>query len=233
MSRELSRAGHRQRARDSYIKNGLTGMPYHNIIELILTYAIPRRDVKEIAYRVVNHFGGDLEKVFSADVSELCKIDGVGENAAVLIKLFGDIPRRIYGAAEKQSGAVINSYTRVKEYVENNLSSLGENELRVMCLNNSSEVICCERLYGGADLKKDIEPLRIIEHALINKASSVILIRIKPDGAYKPEEDDVRCVSRLSKSMKHLELNFNDYVIIGKNGTFSMTYDFDYLKYFD
>ncbi len=231
MSKELSREGHRQRIRDAYIKNGAAGMQYHNMLELILTYAIPRKDVKETAYGLLNHFGGDFEKVFEADYGTLCAIDGIGENAAWLIKLFGDIPKHLYKTG-KNTADIINSYASAKEYVENRLSGFNKDELLVMCLNNSSEVICCNSFCTVADGRLNIEPLKIIEYALINKAAALVLIRVKPERSYKPGDDDVDSVIKLSRAMKHLELNFNDYIIVGKDGTFSMTYDVNYMNYF-
>ena len=90
----LSRKGHRQRVKESYLKNSFDAMPDHNILELILFYAIPQKDVKPIAYNLINHFGS-LENVLNADVSELIQVDGIQEHSAILLTLFRNVHRRL------------------------------------------------------------------------------------------------------------------------------------------
>lgn len=78
--------GHRERLRKRFIENGLQGFEKHNMLELLLFYAIPRRDTNELAHRLINSFGS-LSGVFNASFEELCRVEGIGENAAALIKL--------------------------------------------------------------------------------------------------------------------------------------------------
>ena len=66
--------GHRARLRERFMVDEGASMPDYEILELLLTMAIPRRDVKPIAYNLLNHFDNKLEAVFSADYDELCKV---------------------------------------------------------------------------------------------------------------------------------------------------------------
>lgn len=90
----LSREGHRQRLRDEFLNGGFESMPDYKLVELLLTYAIPRKDVKEISYELFNTFG-TLENIFNADVSSLTKVNGVGKNTAVLLKLHNILNKRV------------------------------------------------------------------------------------------------------------------------------------------
>lgn len=82
--------GHRKRLRESYIKsNGSDALRDHQLLELLLFYAIPRRDVNPLAHRLVNRFGS-LRGVLEASFSELAE-EGVSQSTAILIKLVGDI----------------------------------------------------------------------------------------------------------------------------------------------
>lgn len=95
--------GHRKRLRESYIKsNGSDALRDHQLLELLLFYAIPRRDVNPLAHRLVNRFGS-LRGVLEASFSELAE-EGVSQSTAILIKLVGDINFRakIADAAGKQ-----------------------------------------------------------------------------------------------------------------------------------
>ena len=85
--------GHRERLRKSFLEHGLQGMHDINALELLLFYAIPRRDTNEIAHHLLERFG-TLDGVFSASSEELCEVDGIGENAAALIALIPEIMKK-------------------------------------------------------------------------------------------------------------------------------------------
>ena len=75
--------GHRARKKEQFRRQGLDGFADHEVLELLLYYAIPRKDTNELAHRLLQKFGS-LQNVFSAPLEELAKVDGVGESAALL-----------------------------------------------------------------------------------------------------------------------------------------------------
>ena len=81
--------GHRERLRARYCSNGIGAFTEHEFLELLLTYTIPRRNTNEIAHRLMERFGS-LSAVFSAEVAELANIEGIGDRAAVFLRLVGD-----------------------------------------------------------------------------------------------------------------------------------------------
>ena len=85
--------GHRQRMKSRFLEAGLDGFNDHNALEMLLSYALPRKDTNELAHKLLNHFGS-LAAVLEADQKALSEIDGIGENAAVLLKLIPAISRR-------------------------------------------------------------------------------------------------------------------------------------------
>lgn len=91
---EISRDGHRARIRAAYLQGGGDAMPDHQLLELLLSISIPRKDVKPIAYALINRFGS-LEQVFAAGAADLQQVPGVGEQTAVQILLVRDLNRRI------------------------------------------------------------------------------------------------------------------------------------------
>ena len=85
--------GHRQRKRQQFLSHGPESMADHELLELALFYAIPRRDTNETAHRLLDQFGS-LDRVLSAPEQELEKVEGVGQGAAVLLRLMGSIGDR-------------------------------------------------------------------------------------------------------------------------------------------
>ena len=230
MAKKLSREGHRQRIRDSYASSGISGMPEHNILELLLTYAIPRKDVKELAYSLLNRFDNDLNKVFSASCDELCSVDGIGENAAILIKLFGEIPQKL--AERETASEIIVDYVSEKEYVKNHFENAEKEQLSFIFISNSGKVICCETI-GFDEYERAKDVLReIIKRSIKNKAASVIVVHVNPERSFEPTEDDIKAAKTVYKTLAPFKLYLKDYITVGKNGTFAMSNDIRYIYVF-
>lgn len=91
---KLSRNGHRQRMREVYLAGGMQNAPDHNLLELFLSIIIPQKDVKELAYALINRFGS-LEGVLNADANQLMTVNGIGQSAAVGIKMVVELNKRV------------------------------------------------------------------------------------------------------------------------------------------
>ena len=85
--------GHRQRLRQRFIDCSLDAFSDHEVLELLLTYAIPRRDVNELAHKILDHFGS-FSAVLDASVEELSQVDGISTHSAVLLSLFALVAQR-------------------------------------------------------------------------------------------------------------------------------------------
>ena len=231
MKRELSREGHRQRAKEQYILNRLENMPDHNILELILFYSIPRRDVKDVAYALMNHFDGDITRVFSADIEELKTVDGIGENSAVLISLFGEV-NKLLARSRNRDVKVLREYEETKQYVKNLLEGLTNERVLEITLSNSYEIISCHTVSSGTVNCASIEPKKIVEHAIKDNASSVILAHNHPSGSYMPSEDDIEFTRFIYNTLKAINITLKDHIIVGDNGALSMNNDSRFISCF-
>ncbi|MBO2528099.1 MAG: hypothetical protein CW335_08050, partial [Clostridiales bacterium] len=67
--------GHRSRKKEQFRNHGLDAFADHEVLELLLYYAVPRRDTNPIAHRLMERFGS-LDAVFSAPIEELEKVEG-------------------------------------------------------------------------------------------------------------------------------------------------------------
>lgn len=92
---KYSPEGHRKRLKEKYMKSGYDAFHEYEILEILLTYSIPRKDVKPIAKKLLEVFGS-TGKIFGADIKELIKVEGIGESSAVFLKLMGDIAKNSY-----------------------------------------------------------------------------------------------------------------------------------------
>jgi DNA repair protein RadC len=81
-----NKTGHRERLNERFIKGGKSPHTEKTLLELLLTYSIPQKDVLPLAKSLLEKFGS-LSDVLSADVSSLCEISGVKISSAILFKL--------------------------------------------------------------------------------------------------------------------------------------------------
>jgi DNA repair protein RadC len=228
---ELSRQGHRDRVKQSYLDNSIESMPDHNLLELLLFYAIPRRDVKPIAYDLINHFGS-LENVFNANVDELQNVNGVGESTAVLITLVKDIYDRILKNQNKNITNLRNS-DAAEKYVENLLKNKNEEKLIVISLNAKLQIIHVNCVATGTVNNALVDPKKIVECAIRDNAPIILLAHNHPYGNANASVDDVEFTSSVTNVLRQLNITLVDHIIVGYNETKSMRKMLKFAAMFD
>ena len=223
---ELSRKNHRQRVRDSYLNHSFESMQDHNVLEMILFYAIPRRDVKETAYALLNHFGS-LENVLKADINELQKVKGVGENTAILLSLFDNVCNRIMLNRNDSTTSLLH-HEMSKTYVANLLQNLHNERVIMISLASNLDIIACHTLADGTVTCANVEPRKIISYAISDHAAAVILGHNHPGGSYLPSEGDLVFTEKIKDMLRVMDIRLNDHIVVGQNGTLSMRNDMRY-----
>lgn len=227
---ELSRKGHRQRIRDTYLKNGFDSMPDHNVLELILFYAIPQKDVKPLAYELINHFGS-FNNVMNADVNELMKVKGVKEHTAVLISLFDNVNRRVsQNRANKES----HTFESIDKYTSEMLKEYKNEVIMLVSFDNNRKIISTRINNVGTVNRAGITKKEIAEFVLRDNASSVLLAHNHPDGDPTPSMADISMTQSVVAFLREFNISLADHIIVGENGdTVSMKTMAKYALYFD
>jgi DNA repair protein RadC len=213
------KAGHRGRLRERFIKSGLEGFHDYEAVELLLTYAIPRRDVKPLAKILIQRFKG-LRGVFDATLEELSTVKGVGENAAVLIKLL----KEAAGAYLKEGVMkkdVVRSAKDVVDYLNLTLSGEKVEKFLALYLNSKNEILGVETLHEGSIDRTFVYPRKAIENAFKHNARSVIFVHNHPSGDPTPSEVDRKLTKELEAAASALDIIVHDHIIIGEKTHFS------------
>ena len=133
--------GHRERLRARFAEHGLESFNELNALELLLCYAIPRRDTNELAHRLLDAFGS-LSGVFQASMQELTSIPGIGENAAALILMVPQIVKKAHVSKAKETKIIRNS-TDAGNYLLPYFLDEQDEIVMMLCLDNKRAVICC------------------------------------------------------------------------------------------
>ena len=206
---EMERDGHRGRLRSRYLKAGGDGFTDYDIIELVLTYAIPRRDVKPVARELLRRFK-DVAGIMDADPKEICEIGGMGDNSALLFRIMRDICVR-YLENKVRDIDVISSPEKLINYARMKLSGYSDEVIMVICLNTKNHVIDAEIVY----------PRTIAADALRKKAAGVIIVHNHPSGVTQPSMADREFTRAVFEALKLLDIHLLDHLVVSRNEAFS------------
>ena len=208
--------GHRERLRTNFIENSLDSFNELNSLELLLFYAIPRRDTNELAHRLLDRFGS-LYGVFDASYHELMEVEGVGESAAALIKLIPEIMRKSRVSKTSNVRQITTSSAAGKYLVPRFLYQEVE-MLLLLCLDSQKRIISCVEISRGVVNSVDVNVRRVVEIALKYRASSVILSHNHPDGIAMPSKEDDSLTQLIANALASVGISLIDHIIVaGEN----------------
>lgn len=211
--------GHRERLRQRFLKEGLENFQPHNILELLLFYGIPMKDTNKEAHRLIDKFGS-LSAVFDADFEDLCKVNGIGENTAVLIKLLPELFKKYEVDKVNREGDVLNDCEAVARYVSKYFKGVNEEHLYLLCLDPNCKILCFEQISSGTINSTPINNRKIVELAYRTKAANLVLVHNHPSGVVAPSRSDVNATMSTAELLKSLGMKLNDHIIIGNGDDF-------------
>ena len=212
--------GHREKKRQQFLQHGLDSFADHEVLELLLFYAIPRKDTNPIAHALMDRFGS-LDAVLSAPVEELCRVNGVGPAAAALLKLTPQVYRRSRMAAAERE-RVLNSSQRAGDYLLELFTGETAEVLYELCLDRKGKLLACRRVGEGGVSSINVDLRKIVENALLTGASGVILSHNHPSGIALPSADDCAATVRVKEALKTVGLVLVDHIVVADGDYVSM-----------
>lgn len=199
---------------------GLSGFNDHNALEMLLFYAVGRKDTNELAHKLLMHFGS-LPAVLEADYESLCAFEGVGENTAVLLKLVPEISRRYMEDKSFPKKSLTSTDEAAKYLTAKFMYETNELSYALM-LDNSGGIIACKRISNGIVNATDVAIRMLVETAMRYKAVSVIIAHNHPHGAPLPSREDEYCTKTVKKALELVEITLLDHIIVGENSYCSL-----------
>lgn len=211
--------GHRKRLRERFQRAGSEGLNDYELLELLLTYSVPRKDVKPVAKRLIKQFGS-FGGVFDASLKELRSTPGIGHLSATLIKLVKEI-FYTYLSEQMKEKDLLSSPQAGVNFARARLTGLSHEAFMVIYLNTKNEVIDHEVIHEGTVNRAVVYPRRIIESALTHHASGVLLVHNHPSGHPEASGDDRSITHAIEEAASAVDIKVVDHIIVGKNGYFS------------
>lgn len=204
--------GHRQRLRERFLKEGLENFDEVQVLELLLFYCIPRQDTNPIAHALLDWFGS-LSGVLEAPVAELKKVPGVGESAATFLSMFLEV-NRYYRVNKQKNIRIMNSVDKYVTVLYDRLHDRRNETVYLLCLDAKCKMISCKEVGEGSVNSASVPIRRIVEMALADNASSVVLAHNHPSGIAVPSEEDVHTTYRLAMALSTVDIQLADHVVV-------------------
>ncbi|MFQ5794994.1 MAG: DNA repair protein RadC [Candidatus Bipolaricaulia bacterium] len=211
--------GHRERLRKRFRQAGVEGFQDYEVLELLLTYAIPRKDVKPIAKALIAHFGS-LSGVLDASLRELEDVPDLGPASATLIRLVKETCEA-YLAEKMKRKDVLSSPQAVVDFSRMKLAGRPNEAFMVIYLNTKNEAIDYEVIQEGTIDRAAVYPRRVLEGALAHRASGLLLVHNHPSGHPEPSFEDKHLTKAVIEAVQPIDIRVLDHIIIGKDGHFS------------
>lgn len=198
MSETNVHAGHREKMREKYARAGADAFLPHELLELLLFYAVPYRDTNPTAHRLIERFGS-LSGVLTASREELCQIPGIGEHAAELI-----------ASVKAISDAALSERLPDRSENRKTLARRAREELRgATCdktvayfLDNAYSLLGAETVYEGYLGAAGFRDKLIVRPALRRRASFIVLASCHAGRSSRADENEIAASEHFRNSLR-------------------------------
>ena len=211
--------GHRARMKEKFLEQGLEIFSDHEVLELLLYYAIPRRNTNETAHLLLQRFG-TLKNVLKADVRELQDVPGVGRNAATLLKLLYAVGRRLNQPVLPETP--IRTGEQAGEIFAHLLDEERREVLYLMCLDGKGKVLSCQAVAEGGTNVTAVSVRQVVDVALRSGASGVVLAHNHPSGVALPSRADQFMTRQVADALRPLGIRLLDHIVVADGDYVSM-----------
>jgi DNA repair protein RadC len=213
-------SGHRARLRERFLNAGIESLGDYEILELLLSFAIPRKDTKPIAKDLIKRFKS-VNGVLNASIDALSEIEGVGTQTAALLSLVKEVGA--YCLKERvDKGSVVSQRKQVEEYLRMHLGHRKDEYIAALFLDTGNHVLATEIIAEGTVNQCALYPRIILEKALKYKAAAIIIAHNHPGGSVHPSEPDWQITHRLIELGRLLDLSVLDHLIVSQDTVISL-----------
>lgn len=213
--------GHRERLKERLISGGGKAMPDYELLELVLTLAIPRRDVKPIAKELIKKFG-NFAGVINASKEDLYTCKWVKDSAYVIFKIIQEsVLRSSWQYLKNSDEPVVNNDESLINYCRAAMAYNDVEEFRIIFLNAKFKIIAEEVQQRGTVDCVAIHPREVIKAAIGKSATSIIMVHNHPSGDVTPSKADIEITKRIQEAAKAVNVTLWDHIVVSKSDSFS------------
>ncbi|MCM1132695.1 MAG: hypothetical protein NC340_04410 [Ruminococcus flavefaciens] len=219
MEKKNLHEGHRDRLRKKFMTLGAEALLEHELLELILFYAIPRVNTNDIAHNLINRFE-NLNGILNADTDELTQVKGIGKTSAEFLKLLADICKE-YNNFSTESVSVL-SVDSLSDYFTNYFKNSNAGVCLILGIDNNLRITCKYSFTEISLIRSNAEIRRIIELLIKNNCTKIAVGINHPERSAVPDNRDFILARNLAEKLSVLGISLIDCIICNEKSTFSM-----------
>jgi DNA repair protein RadC len=217
----LDGTGHRARLRQRLFAGGPDALHDHELVEYLLALAIPRRDTKKLAKKLLREFDNDFGRLMAADATTIARVGEISESAAAALKIAEAAANRLL-EVKVRDRQVLSSWQALLDYLRLDMAHLSVERVRVLFLNSRNALIANEKMWEGSVDESAVYIREIMRRALDLHATAIIVVHNHPSGDPSPSQQDIALTRDLAEAGRHLRVTLHDHVIVGANGHASL-----------
>lgn len=212
--------GHRKRLRSQLENGGLDSFSDVQVLEYLLSFAISRKDVKPLAYALLERYGS-LARVLDAGAEDLQKTPGIGAHAAALLTLIPPLLRR-YAISRNPDTPILQDTDDICSFIRPYFAGCNEETVYLLCLDAKCKLLDCRKLSGGGLNAVSINLRQIVEIVLQQRATAAVLAHNHPWGYALPSREDELVTKDLCAALRLVDVSLADHIIVCEDDCVSM-----------
>ena len=209
-------SGHRARLRYRILTGQGAGLHDHELVEYLLALAIPRRDTKPLAKKLIEEFGG-FSGLLVADADALANFPGMGETSVAALKIVQIAALHLI-SAPLRTQPVLASWQALLDYLRADMAHLAHERVRVLHLDSKNRLIRDELVSEGSVDQAAIYTREVIKRALALGSAAIILVHNHPSGDSTPSRQDIAITKDICDAARTLGIAVHDHIVIGRDG---------------
>ena len=209
-------AGHRQRLRKKFLQQGADSLEPHELLELLLFYAVPRANTNPTAHQLLRQFGS-LKNVLSAPVEDLVRVEGLGESSALLITLVARLYCRAMVDSMEEDRDILDTTERLGRYFVALLAAEPREVMYQLSLDAKGRLLKRFKVNEGCTAGVDFDVRKIVINAISSNASMAVLAHNHPSGIALPSDEDCTGTEAVREALDVVGVKLVDHIIVADN----------------
>ena len=216
--------GHRERLRKKFLLGDIDNLEDHEILELALFYAIPRKNTNEISHKLLDKFGS-LSAVFDAPINALKEVHGIGDSSALFIKLVRSLTR-LYHEQKYSSDKKCLSMEEINKLLMRKFIGRNEEAVAIALLDAKGKILFDGVINKGSVSGVDLYVRKMIELVTLYNASSIVMAHNHPSGIAVPSPDDLKSTEKIYDLFHAMSVSLLDHIIVADDDYISLRQTF-------
>ncbi len=212
--------GHRERLRHRLLTGGPEALHDHELVEYLLALALPRRDTKRLAKKLIAEFGS-FGRLLSADPGAIARAGNLSDATVASLKIVNAAAVRLLERTISNQ-QVLGSWQALMDYLHSDMAHLAIEQVRILFLDSRNRLIANEKMWDGSVDESAVHIREIMKRALQLGATALIIVHNHPSGDPTPSQQDIRLTRDLVEAGRHLRITIHDHVVIGSQGHSSL-----------